>query len=177
MLSRPPSCQLGGSDFCHLVELFCIARPGVALNETYPTSSQNDALSSVHPPRFPQSQHLPHRVLTGKEGILQVGEWKKLTPILQISQNRGYDVGVRLEEGNFKGAIRLITSTDKPAPPTPAVLQSLSSKHPSAPTDRRTLPLPLPLHTQTQFDEAAVRKAIISFPASSTGLIRVSQCP
>src|SRR6218665_4024977 len=47
-------------------------------------------------------------------------------------------VASKLEEGDFKSAIRLICSEDKPALDTPETLAALKHKHPPAPIDRRT---------------------------------------
>src|SRR6218665_3288936 len=47
-------------------------------------------------------------------------------------------VASKLEEGDFKSAIRLICSEDKPALDTPETLAALKHKHPSAPIDSRT---------------------------------------
>jgi len=46
-------------------------------------------------------------------------------------------VTVRLEEGNFRGAVRLITSDDELTAASFEVLQTLREKHPTAPLDRR----------------------------------------
>ena len=78
-------------------------------------------------------------------------------------------VSSRLEEGNFKGAVRLLSSQDKPAPDTPAIFQALVDKHPSAPTDRRPPPPSNPLVPPITFSESMVHRAILSFPAGSTG--------
>src|SRR6218665_1209654 len=47
-------------------------------------------------------------------------------------------VASKLEEGDFKSAIRLICSEDKPALDTPETLAPLKHKNPPAPIDRRT---------------------------------------
>jgi len=65
----------------------------------------------------------------------------------------------RLEEGNFKGAVRLLASDDGPASPTLETLRALNDKHPPTPTDRRSVPPPDPTLPQISFHETAVRKA------------------
>jgi len=45
-------------------------------------------------------------------------------------------VSMKLEEGNYRGAVRLICSDDVHAPLTDATLLALRLKHPNAPADR-----------------------------------------
>jgi len=78
-------------------------------------------------------------------------------------------VTVRLEEGNFRGAVRLLASEDALASPTAETLQALREKHPLAPLDRRSSAPPDPLRIQMSFNETAVRKALQSFPPGSSG--------
>jgi hypothetical protein len=78
-------------------------------------------------------------------------------------------VTVRLEEGNFKGAVRRLASDEALAPPTPETLRKLQEKHPLAPSDRRPFPPVDPSQSQIFFEEAAVRRAILSFPPGSSG--------
>ena len=68
----------------------------------------------------------------------------------------------KLEEGDVKGAIRLLSSRDTLAPATQATLTSLQALHPSAPLDRRATPTTstAPLLATPQ----AVLAAITSFP-------------
>ena len=74
----------------------------------------------------------------------------------------------RIEDGNLKGAIRLLCTEDKPAPNNKSTLTQLQLRHPSAPHDRRDIPPPatfIPL----QVSENDVIHAICSFPAGSAG--------
>ena len=80
-------------------------------------------------------------------------------------------VSAKLEEGNFKGAVRLLSSDDVIAEHSTATLEALKSKHPCAPSDRRTPVSPDESVLQVSFTESSVRRAIrpISFPAGSSG--------
>ena len=74
---------------------------------------------------------------------------------------------VKLEEGDVKGAIRLLSSRDTLAPATQATLTSLRSLHPPVPLDRR--PAPTTLTAPLQATPQAVLAAITSFPHGSAG--------
>ena len=52
-------------------------------------------------------------------------------------------VSSHLEEGDFRGAIRLASASDTLAPHTAATLQAVKEKHPSPPASHLS-PLPLP---------------------------------
>ena len=81
----------------------------------------------------------------------------------------GRAVSLRLEDGNFKGAVRLITSDEVLAKASKETLDALHDKHPSTPLDRRPAP-PIDLSIASlTFVEAVVRKAIFSFPPGSSG--------
>src|SRR5277367_5398640 len=78
-------------------------------------------------------------------------------------------ISAKVEEGNLKGAIRLLCSEEKMTDSTPETVIKLLEKHPPAPVDRRLLPCPsLPQHP-LQVTEADVTKAIKSFPPGSSG--------
>ena len=53
-------------------------------------------------------------------------------------------VTVRLEEGNYKGAVRLLASNDALASPTPETLHALREKHPPTTFNRRPILPPDP---------------------------------
>ena len=78
-------------------------------------------------------------------------------------------VSSKLEEGNFKGAVRLACSEDTLADHSEATLNALRLKHPSPHPDSHIVhhdsinPLPFPLDIET------IMKAIVSFPNSSGG--------
>src|SRR6267154_656248 len=78
-------------------------------------------------------------------------------------------VTVRLEEGNYKGAVRLLVSNDTLAFSTPEILQALREKHSPTPSNRRPALPPDPKQTSIAFAEAQVRKALVSFPPGSSG--------
>ena len=79
-------------------------------------------------------------------------------------------VSSRLEDGDIKGALRLLCSDDVPVEDSPRVMEELQKKHPKAYDDRRTLPCP----QEDRFDAIQVSgkmvcNAIASFPAASSG--------
>jgi len=80
-------------------------------------------------------------------------------------------VASKLEEGNFKAAIRIICSEDKPALDTPETLAALKHKHPPAPVDRRQPcdPDSSERFIALQVSKEEVSKAVSSFPAGSSG--------
>ena len=74
----------------------------------------------------------------------------------------------KIEEGNLKAAIRIISSDEKIADFSPENLAALRSKHPSAAPIGDQLPDPSNF-SACQISTEAVRKAIGSFPAGSSG--------
>ena len=78
-------------------------------------------------------------------------------------------VSAKIEDGNLKGAIRLLCSEEKMAGVTPETINKLQEKHPPAPADRRPLVSPSPPQQPLQVTEAEVTKAIKSFPPGSSG--------
>ena len=73
----------------------------------------------------------------------------------------------RLEEGDFRGAIRLASASDSLAPHSAATFRALQEKHPS-PSSSSSPPLPA---SDSSFlvTELEVAKAISSFPQGSSG--------
>lgn len=80
-------------------------------------------------------------------------------------------VSAKLEEGNIKGAVRLVCSEDKPAPCTAETLTALRQKHPPAAPDRRPAccPTSSPRFEAPQVLDVDIARAIRSFPAGSAG--------
>jgi len=78
-------------------------------------------------------------------------------------------VSVKLEEGNYKGAVRLISSEDTPALRSVEGLQMLLDKHPPAHKDRSMPAAPTILQPCTEFPTSAVWSAVKSFPPGSSG--------
>jgi len=80
-------------------------------------------------------------------------------------------VSMKLEEGNIKGAVRLVCSEDKPSPCTAETLAALTQKHPPAATDRREACSPTsdPRFEALQVVDDVVSQAIRSFPTGSSG--------
>ena len=78
-------------------------------------------------------------------------------------------VASKLEEGDYKGAVRLACADDTIAEHSPATLESLRLKHPEPHPDRSIFPaLDAELFSLT-FTEEDVKRAIMSFPAGSAG--------
>ena len=74
----------------------------------------------------------------------------------------------KIEDGNIKAAIRIITSGDSLAIDNAQTYQSLCDRHPRAPGDR--IPSPDPsMIPAVQFTEEDVIAAIRSFPTGSAG--------
>ena len=73
----------------------------------------------------------------------------------------------KLEEGDVKEALRLLSSSDLLAPANAETHAALLSLHPHQPEDRRTVPpsdaAPI------EVSAAAVKRAILSFPNGSSG--------
>ena len=72
---------------------------------------------------------------------------------------------VKLEDGDFKGAVRLLCSNDRLAVPDESTFDELRRLHPAAPPDRR--PVPTAITPSLQVSPSAVRAAIRSFPNGS----------
>ena len=92
---------------------------------------------------------------------------KKLDPQKSLASI----VSSKIEDGNFKAAVRILCSDDKPATVTEEIFESLRLKHPCAPDDRH---ISIDLSNLDGFQplvvsESEVRIAIQSFPAGSAG--------
>ena len=75
---------------------------------------------------------------------------------------------MKLEDGDVKGAVRLLTSKDTLAPVNKVTLASLQALHPNAPPDRHTAPSTEAV-SPLQATPKEVRAAIMSFPNGSAG--------
>jgi hypothetical protein len=76
-------------------------------------------------------------------------------------------VASKLEDGNIRAAVRILCSSDKPAPEDHETMEELRSKHPAPPPDRPQIPTTT--HAPLQVTEEHVRGHIRSFPAGSSG--------
>jgi hypothetical protein len=74
----------------------------------------------------------------------------------------------KIEDGNIKAAIRIISSDDCPADSNAQTLQALRKLHPPASLDRQHFPDPIKL-SAVQFTDYDVTAAIRAFPAGSAG--------
>ena len=82
-------------------------------------------------------------------------------------QGLGRRVASKLEEGDFRGAVRLACSDDRLAPSDSATFAALQAKHPLPHCDTVIPPSPLPKILQVE--TGAVIHAIRSFPSGSAG--------
>lgn len=87
-------------------------------------------------------------------------------PKSQISLSQA--IASKLEDGNVRAAVRLLTSQESPATPSAETLASLRDKHPTSSGKLDELPSPS-CDNSLVTDEAEVRRAILSFPAGSAG--------
>src|SRR5208282_3222187 len=77
-------------------------------------------------------------------------------------------VTAKIEDGNIKAAIRILSSEEKPAVDEEATYKKLTERHPAPPVDRDLAPDPR--HVKAiQVEEEDVMKAIRTFPAGSSG--------
>jgi hypothetical protein len=104
--------------------------------------------------------------LIGKGVVQRVGGASRDSGSLA---NLARAVAVKLEESNYKGAVRLVCSEDTIAPHSAATLQALRDKNPPGPSDRRAPPAPDSSAPSYTADESAIRKALFSFPPGSSG--------
>lgn len=74
----------------------------------------------------------------------------------------------KIEDGNIKAAIRIITSGDQPAADNAQTLQALHERHPHAATDRQPFSDPTKF-SAAYFTEEDILSAIRSFPTGSSG--------
>ena len=78
-------------------------------------------------------------------------------------------VSLKLEEGDFKGAVRLACSEDTIADMSDATFSALQLKHPAPHPDSSIPPLPLDVALTASVSVEEVAKAITSFPNGSAG--------
>ena len=84
-----------------------------------------------------------------------------------VLKTLGKKVASKLEDGDFKGGIRLACSDDRLAPFNPATLAALQEKHPVPHLNTAIPPTPNPIPIQV--DPVSVVRAIRSFPSGSAG--------
>ena len=77
-------------------------------------------------------------------------------------------VASKIEDGNLRAAIRILSSDEQLAPFSADTTSRLQSRHPTAPADRRPFPDPQSFAPLIVTDDK-VRDAIGSFPAGSSG--------
>jgi hypothetical protein len=79
-------------------------------------------------------------------------------------------VSAKLEDGNLKAAIRFLVSDEVPAVPSMEGLAKLQQNHPPATLDASSLPAPT-MNGNLSVAESDVQKALVSFPAGSSGVL------
>jgi hypothetical protein len=84
-------------------------------------------------------------------------------------ENLAARVSSKLEEGNYKGAVRLASSEDVMAEHTNDILEALRRKHPPPHADSSIADLDSGTPLQVPIDTELIRKAITSFPNGSGG--------
>ena len=72
----------------------------------------------------------------------------------------------KIEDGNLRAAIRMLSLNEQLAPCCEDTVSKLLSKHPEAPHDRHPFPAPS-LFAPLQVTDEIVREVITSFPAGS----------
>jgi len=77
-------------------------------------------------------------------------------------------IAAKLEDGNIRAAIRILCSDDTPAAPSEETLARLQEKHPKSSIIQGSLFAPT-VDSALQVVESDVRKAVLSFPAGSSG--------
>ena len=88
-------------------------------------------------------------------------------PVRTPEQQIAAMAAAKLEDGDVKGAVRLLCSDDKLAIVNATTMNELSRLHPSTPADRR--PVPSIVVPPLQVFPSALRTAIQSFPNGSAG--------
>ena len=78
-------------------------------------------------------------------------------------------VAGKLEEGDYRGAVRLACGSDSVAEHSPETLEILNSKHPRPHPDSSIMPAPDADLFASSITEEDVRRAIMSFPNGSAG--------
>ena len=78
-----------------------------------------------------------------------------------------FRVEIKLEEGNYRSAVRLACGSDSIAEHSPATLQRLKKKHPNPHLDHSFIPVQDADMFSVSISAEAVRKAIFSFPIGS----------
>jgi len=77
-------------------------------------------------------------------------------------------ITAKLENGNIKAAIRILSSEEGPVTPSENSFSSLKSKHPTASKPCDGLPNPSQF-SSLSVTESDVRRAVLSFPSGFAG--------
>ena len=84
-------------------------------------------------------------------------------------ESLGARVAAKLEEADFKGAVRLACSVDSMAAKSAATLSALNERHPSPQPDSTIPPPPVVIPNSIAVSEGEVASVIRSFPCGSAG--------
>jgi len=101
----------------------------------------------------------PFRIISWQSSASQI--------TIEVPINIAATAAAKLEEGDVKGAIRILWSDDKLAAVNTTTLNELRSLHPCAPLNRR--PAPSTVVPPLQVFPVATKKAINAFPNGSAG--------
>ena len=78
-------------------------------------------------------------------------------------------ISCKLEEGDYKGALRLACSEDTFAPPNDSTIEALKSKHPPPHPESVIPTAPIAAESVLEVNQSEVIKALLSFPKGSAG--------
>ncbi len=81
----------------------------------------------------------------------------------------GKRVSSKIEQGDFRGAVRIASSDDRLAPHSSETLSALQDKHPPPHRDTTIPPSPNPGPSCPRVDPSSIARAIRSFPNGSAG--------
>ena len=165
--SARPACT------CHLAKLLrdVSAQPTIADN-WFAVANWGASILSV--PKRGGKRHNTASVIKKRIDTFSAGnttrgesdfaEYPNKSPSTLLAQA----VSAKIEEGNLQSAIRILCSEDTPARPSKEIFEKLQEKHPPASGGLADLPdicSDIPLSVS----EAEVRRAVLSFPAGSSG--------
>lgn len=111
---------------------------------------------------------MPHMCVPGLKiavGGSRTRPPKKITSIHAIASR----VSSKLEEGDYKGAVRLVCSEDTFAPPNRSTIKALESKHPPPHSDTSIPSIPAEVGSTLEVSQLDVLEALLSFPKGSAG--------
>ena len=143
------------------------AFPACCLGQPAERGGKNRNLTTAVVNQVQRFREVGVTALEDQEAPITTGRRLKRAP-LSPDAAAAKRAAAKLDEGDIKGAIRQLCSSDVVAEPSPATRQLLLPKHPPAPADRRA-PAPDDLTAPLLASVDQVRGAIKSFPSGSSG--------